>query len=298
MATGIFLDADATNAALDALVESGAFDGAGHLILNLRGGGTVDAGLPIIVLDDASVTVKGIVELATTAETSAGTDAVRAVTPAGLDAALTANVPGKVPAASSTVQGKVELATDAEAITGTDTVRATTPANLAAVIASNNTANVTPRPLGVVARRTRTSNSSTSTSSSGTAVIKLSFASTSGRQYKVCSNGLHATGGLNDEVAARVFMTAASGTPSDPTSSDTEICTVPRNIASASKYEIITVNDFFVSAQTGTTKVTLFVARMTGTAGNAKFDATGVNIKFWVEDWGVPVADAGSGADA
>jgi len=41
-----------------------------------------------LVLSDASTTVKGIVELATDAETISGTDAVRAVTPAGLSAAL------------------------------------------------------------------------------------------------------------------------------------------------------------------------------------------------------------------
>lgn len=38
---------------------------------------------------DASVTVKGIVELATNAEALIGTDTVRAVTPAGVAAALT-----------------------------------------------------------------------------------------------------------------------------------------------------------------------------------------------------------------
>lgn len=289
--TKAYVDGELDNAFVDA-----AFNGSGHLILTTRNATDVDAGAPTLSTPDASDTVKGIVELATTAETTTGTDTVRAVTPAGLDGALTANVPGKVPAASTTVQGKVELATDLEATTGTDTVRATTPANVAAVIAANNTSNVTPRPLGVVARRTRTSNSTSTTTNQ--AVVKLSFPSVSGRQYKVCSNGLHLTGGLNDEVAARVFMTAASGTPSDPTTSDTEICTVERNIANVSKYEIVTVNDFFVSSQTGTTKVTLFVARLTGTAGNAAMHATRVNIKFWVEDCGVPAADAGSGADA
>ena len=39
---------------------------------------------------DASTTVKGIVELATTAETTTGTDTVRAVTPAGVKAAIDA----------------------------------------------------------------------------------------------------------------------------------------------------------------------------------------------------------------
>jgi|SRR5689334_11302206 len=294
MATAVVMSADATNAALDELIETGAFDGSGDLILTTRGGSNINAGSPIITIPDADTTTKGLVELATTAETTAGSDSVRAVTPAGLDATLTANVPGKVPSASTTVQGKVELATDAEATTGTDTARACTPANVAAVVAANNTTNVTPRPLGIVARRTRTSNSTATTSSSGQGVVKLSWSAVSGRAYRIRSNGLHLTGGANDEVAARVFMTT---TGVDPTTSDTEVCTLPRNIVNAGRYELVTVNELVVAGSTATHKVTLFVARTAGTAGNAKIDATGVNIKFWVEDCGVPVADAGSGAD-
>lgn len=84
------------------------------------------AGPPAV--PDASETVKGKVELATAAETAAGTDNTRAVTPAGLAAAGG----GAVPAASETVAGKVELATAAETIAGTDNTRAVTPAGLAA----------------------------------------------------------------------------------------------------------------------------------------------------------------------
>lgn len=73
---------------------------------------------------DASDTVKGIVELATTAEAAAGTDTVRAVTPAGLAA--------RTPNASTSAVGLVELATDAEAQAGTDTARALTASNLVA----------------------------------------------------------------------------------------------------------------------------------------------------------------------
>lgn len=45
----------------------------------------------IVTVPDASETVKGIVELATDAETQIGTDTVRAVTPAGLRAGLNAS---------------------------------------------------------------------------------------------------------------------------------------------------------------------------------------------------------------
>lgn len=68
-------------------------------------------------VDSASTTVAGKVELATSAETIAGTDAARAVTPAGLAAVV----------ASTTQAGLVELATTTETETGTDTERAVTP---------------------------------------------------------------------------------------------------------------------------------------------------------------------------
>lgn len=297
MATVTGMTASAINSALDALVESGEFDVSGELILTLRGGGTVNAGSPSLTIPDSSTTVKGIVELATSAETETGTDTVRAITPASLAAALVALVPANLPDSSATVKGKVELATDAEAVTGTDTVRAITPANLSAVLSALTSSLITPKPLGVVARRTRTSNSSATTSATGLGVIKLSFACTSGRLYRIRSNVLKFTSTAGDEVAARVFSTIATGTPSDPTTSDTEVCTVPRTITNSGRYEDITVDDFIVAGTTGTCKVTLFVARLSG-SGNAAIHATGVNMKFWVEDGGVPSADAGSGADA
>jgi hypothetical protein len=116
---------------------------------------------------DATESVKGIVELATAAETTTGTDAVKAVHPAGLKVELDkkqsatladgtillgdgANVATAVTlsgdvtttnagvttvvSATDAIAGKVELATDAEAIAGTDTIRATTPANVKAKI--------------------------------------------------------------------------------------------------------------------------------------------------------------------
>lgn len=113
---------------------------------------------------DASTTVKGVVELADNSETITGTDAVRAVTPAGLtakidtDTALTGNADTRIASqkatkayvdgaisgvtivdASTTVKGKVELATDAETLTGTDTARAMTPSNLTAKMDTDNT---------------------------------------------------------------------------------------------------------------------------------------------------------------
>lgn len=79
---------------------------------------------------DASVTVKGKIEIATLAEVTTGTDALRAVTPEGVRqerTAIEASIPAATPSASDTVQGKIEIATLAEVATGTDTARAVTP---------------------------------------------------------------------------------------------------------------------------------------------------------------------------
>lgn len=76
------------------------------------------------ILPPATTSQQGIVELATDAETQAGTDTTRAVTPASLASLV----------ATEVLRGLVELATTAEATAGTDTARAVTPAGLAAAI--------------------------------------------------------------------------------------------------------------------------------------------------------------------
>ena len=97
----------------------------------------------------ASASVMGLVELATTAETTTGTDATRAVTPDGLKDGYygstvirtlgtiatgtwqgTAIASAYMASATDSAQGAVELATTGEADTGTDTARAVTPAGL------------------------------------------------------------------------------------------------------------------------------------------------------------------------
>ena len=82
-------------------------------------------------IESASTSKSGIVELATVTEAKAGTDSSRAVTPAGLSAAIDDYAPV---AASTTQSGIVELATVTEAKAGTDSSRAVTPAGLSAAI--------------------------------------------------------------------------------------------------------------------------------------------------------------------
>lgn len=135
--------------------------------LDATGGGSVP---------DATDTVKGVVELATTAEAQTGTDTVRAVTPAGLkavaDTKITAftdpnadrivfwddsasafvalqpssplginNTTLQISAATETATGAVERATAAETQAMTDTTRYISPANLASAAATAPTAN-------------------------------------------------------------------------------------------------------------------------------------------------------------
>lgn len=137
MATVTGLTAARMEAIEDASVVSGAIVGA-DLILTTFGGDTINAGAILGSVPSASTTVEGIIEIATNAESIAGVDAVRAVTPASLAATSTT----LVPAATTAVAGRVELATDAETITGTDTVRAVTPSNLTAKVASTTASGI------------------------------------------------------------------------------------------------------------------------------------------------------------
>lgn len=83
---------------------------------------SVTIGDSTFVLNAATTTKHGIIEIATNAEVQAGTDTERAVTPAGLSARI----------ATTSRTGLAELATNAEAIAGTDSSRVVTPAAMVA----------------------------------------------------------------------------------------------------------------------------------------------------------------------
>lgn len=81
----------------------------------------------------ATTAAPGVMEIATTAEAAAGTDTLRAITPATLiTTLLSAN------AATTASAGVIEIATTAEASGGTDASRAVTPAAMRAVHASTS----------------------------------------------------------------------------------------------------------------------------------------------------------------
>jgi hypothetical protein len=113
-------------------------------------GGVIDPG----VVPDASTSAKGIIQLATGAEVTAGTDTAKAVVPSTLKTELdkkvdkvagkglstndyTTNEKNKVaaaltsvPDASTSAKGIIQLATGAEVTAGTDTAKAVVPATL------------------------------------------------------------------------------------------------------------------------------------------------------------------------
>ena len=108
------------------------------------------AAISAAAVPDATESVKGIVELATSVEVNTGTDTVRAITPAGLEAwtgstqvtqvgTITSGTwngaaigTGYLPTGSTSQVGVVELADSSETITGISTTLATTPAGVAA----------------------------------------------------------------------------------------------------------------------------------------------------------------------
>lgn len=110
------------NGAVDSVGASQYYDALTALVISL-------APTP----PDASTTVKGVVELATSAETQTGTDSVRAVTPAGLASRTS----------TDTRAGIIEIATDAEIQAGTDALRAITPAGLKVAYGLGDSALVT-----------------------------------------------------------------------------------------------------------------------------------------------------------
>lgn len=88
MATVESLTKDRMLAIEAASVVDGEINGSGHLILTRFDGSTIDAGYALVAVPSASTTVSGVVELATSSETSALTDTTRAVTPASLSSLI------------------------------------------------------------------------------------------------------------------------------------------------------------------------------------------------------------------
>lgn len=105
---------------------------AADLVVTGVPAGSITVGDAGFEYPQATETVKGVTEIATTAEAQAGTDDERIITPKKLQDVT----------ATATRKGVVELATDGEVQAGTDTERAVTPAGLASRTATETRAGV------------------------------------------------------------------------------------------------------------------------------------------------------------
>lgn len=90
----------------------------------------------LAVFPQATETIQGKIEIATQAETNAGLDDERAVTPLKLATYIGGVLPPAVPDATETVKGKTEIATQLEVNAGLDDFRYVTPLKLANLLAS------------------------------------------------------------------------------------------------------------------------------------------------------------------
>jgi hypothetical protein len=198
-----FITADrapTTNDVQDAGTRWQHLDGSTNTIYESEGAGVWTVG----GAPDASTTEKGLVELATDAETQALTDTTRAVTPSNLGALN----------ASTTQEGLVELATDAETQALTDTTRAVTPSNLGALNAST-----TQEGLGEIATD-----------------AEAQAASVSGNKFLVPSNLAALKDGTNITFTQSPVLQSTANTGAAPAGTDTGI-----NLMSCQEGEIMEV---------------------------------------------------------
>lgn len=246
MATVTGLTAERTLQIEAAMIVALTIDASNHIILTKHDGGTIDCG-PI---PSSSATAQGIVELATTVEATTGTDTVRAVTPAGLSAAITA---AAVPDATTSVKGKVQLATGAEATTGTDTAKVVTPAALATAVPAATTSAVGKVQLATTAE---TQAGSLSTKAVTPAGLLGTVGTTSQKGVLQLATNTEATTGTD---------TAKAVTPAGVAAAITAGATPSASTTAQGKIEIATVGESYAGTDAVRAVTPANIAAMQGT---------------------------------
>ena len=161
----------------------------------------------------ASMIARGNIELANQTEADAGTDNVKAMTPALVQRRIAAiNIPAAPGNASFTTRGIIEIATNDETRTGTDSSRAVTPAGLVSAIqgAGLVRSSVDTRATSVVNDRIDNAPLPSSGGSTRNAPsIALVVAGLAGKQGTLSAAQTVVTGGTTGQLLARA---AAGGT--------------------------------------------------------------------------------------
>lgn len=166
---------------------------------------------------DASLTVKGIVELATTSETTTGTDAVRAVTPAGVQAAIDALV-DSAPGALNTLNELAAAIGDDASYASTITTALGLKAPLASPTFTGTIAipNIADLESAVAANTAKVTNVSTNLSATATN-SSLTVESSDGDNVALPVASASAWGVMSDEQAAKLAGIEASADVTDAT---------------------------------------------------------------------------------
>lgn len=159
----------------------------------------IAAGVASATIPDATDTVKGKVELATTAEAEAGTSTTLAVTPAGVAAAIAA-----IPQATETVVGKTRYATNAETVAGTSATAAVHPQDMKYTLSTGQN-----YPINIAADRNAASLSAAATAG------YFKNTSTSTTQAKHGVLGSVVAGNVAQALTGEISSGTASGSQKD-----------------------------------------------------------------------------------
>tara|TARA_B110000438_G_scaffold62609_2_gene63088 strand:- start:1936 stop:3828 length:1893 start_codon:yes stop_codon:yes gene_type:complete len=195
-------------AAVEAATDSNVFTDADHTKLN-----AVEAGATAEVA--ATTTTAGIVELATNAETTTGTDTARAVTPAGVQAAVDSILDG-APAALDTLNELAAAIDDDASYASTITTALAAKAPLASPTFTGTVAipNISDLESAVAANTAKVSNVSTDLSASADGT-SLTVSSSDGTNASIPAVTTSAWGAMTDEDKTKLDGVATGATAND-----------------------------------------------------------------------------------
>lgn len=144
---------------------------------------------------------------------------------------------------------------------------------------------------GIIARGRRTTSTGNITTTE-TGVLRLdSVPVTSGRIYKISTNGVNMDTSVDNDVASAKIRINTSGTAT--TSSTPVFLPLRQNIDSAAQSNIVPMECFYVATTTGNISILLSMVRQSGTGNIILFATSTDYLEMIVEDMGVDPGDTG-----